>query len=369
MGVASRKRAAMESLCDEVLALILKKLLIPDVVRARAVCKRWRARADAERAKFDHFWGYCPLVFQRHEDHHTWSGFHSATGKWESLPSLTNLPKPVHLVPISGSGAGLLGFKVSQQYSGYVVGNPYSRKWMTLPKSPDSWGSAAMFMATTTTGAFRVVAVREDDTHLYKSEDDKWKKLGCRTPSGQSSQAVERIRSKSCAAVNNRLYTTDGKVLVSFDMRSEQWCVDGIHIPIAKHAMELVECAGRLYAVTEEEDSGRISLWSFEEHEFCFAAEMPPEIRECLKVVTRKGRSRVGLKLRSVGYGQQLFFWRHKRLVVVSFDLFTHEWGKLPEIVKPDIVAAGDPPQVTIDVGFFEPKFEVLMSGHCNCLS
>lgn len=163
------ERAGMGSLCDEVLALILCKLPIRDAIRARGVCRRWEERINAERAR-SQCSGYCPLAFERSEQHHTWSGYNLATNKWESLPSLSNVPRVIHLVPIPGSGHALLGFKISQVYSGYIVGNPYSQKWTTLPKSADTWGDAAMFMTISPHDGFRVVAVREEDTHIYKSE-------------------------------------------------------------------------------------------------------------------------------------------------------------------------------------------------------
>lgn len=358
----------MEDVCDEVLAVILKKLPLRDAIRARAVCRRWRMRMEEEEARFQFTKprSYCPLVFKRIDAQHTWEGYDGATGEWETLPSLSNVPRVIHLLPIAGSGNGLLGFKIFSEFSGYIVGNPYSQKWTTLPKSTDCWGDAAMFMTSDEQDRFRVVAVRDEDTHIYKSELDMWTKVG-RTPDCvHEGQAVSRIKAKIGAAVcNDRLYiaSADGNTLISFDIRTEKWTDDRIDIPVfnsAKKSMQLLECAGTLFAVTEDE--GRVAVWSLGGKQFSLAAEMPVEIQRHLKpqATNTGGRQRGGNpKLRSVGHGHQLFFWRQKSLSIVAYDLFTHKWSKLPEIVRPDIVAhggAGDAPQVTIDAGFFEPK-------------
>ena len=359
---------AMEDLCDEVLAVILKKLPLRDAIRARAVCRRWRVRVKDEetRFQFTKSCSYCPLVFKLIDEQHSWEGYDGVTGEWKALPSLSNVPRVIHLLPIAGSGNGLLGFKIFSEFSGYIVGNPYSQKWTTLPKSTDCWGDAAMFMTSDEQDRFRVVAVRNEDTHIYKSEMDEWTKVG-RTPDCvHEGQAVSRIKAKVGAAVcNDRLYiaSADGSKLISFDIRTEKWTDDRIDIPVfnsAKKSMLLLECAGTLFAVTEDVTLSCVALWSLGGKQFSRVAEMPLEIQHHLKPQATNPRLRGGIpKLRSVGHGHQLFFWRQKSLSIVAYDLFTHKWSKLPEIVRPDIVAhggAGDAPQVTIDAGFFEPK-------------
>lgn len=371
----------MQDLCEEVLAAILQKLPLRDAVRARAVCRRWRNHMNVEESRFQFAKdrSYCPLVFKRIDEQHTWAGYHGATGEWEALPSLSNVPRVIHLLPIAGSGKGLLGFKIINEFSGYIVGNPYSQKWTTLPKSTDCWGDAAMFMTSGEQDRFRVVAVRDEDTHIYKSEVDKWTKVG-RTPACvHEGQAVSRIKAKVGAAVcNDRLYiaSADGNMLISFDIRSEKWTDDRIDIPVfnsAKKAMPLLECAGTLFAVTEDE--GRVAVWGLGRKGFSLTAEMPVEIQCYLKpqVTSAGSRQRGGIpKLRSVGHGHRLFVWRHRSLSIVAYDLFTHKWFKLPEIVRPDIVAhggAGDGPQVTIDAGSFEPKRFSLQTSAMPALS
>jgi hypothetical protein len=182
---------------------------------------------------------------------------------------------------------------------------------------------------------------------------DTWTKVGC-SPQGQ---AVSRIKHKVCAFVNNRLYTTDGNVVISFDMRTEKWTDDRISIPVGIKALQLTACAGTLFAVTEEEegDTGRISVWGLGilSHRFSLTVEMPGEIRGALKL-SRHSRA----KLRSVGHGQHLFFWRHNSLRIASYDVVTREWRQLPEIVVQADIVADDGPQIAIDAGFFEPKVE-----------
>jgi hypothetical protein len=370
MGMLVRRTrgAAMEDLCDEVLAVVLKKLPLRDAIRARAVCRRWRVRIEEEEMRFSFAksQSYCPLVFKRIDEQHTWVGYHGATGEWETLPSLSNVPRVIHLLPIAGSGHGLLGFKILSEFSGYIVGNPYSQKWTTLPRSTDCWGDTAMFMTSDDQDRFRVVAVRDEDVHIYKSELNMWSKVGPTPVCVHENQVVSRIKTKVGAAVcNDRLYiaSADGNKLMSFDIRAEKWTDDRIDIPVfnsAKKSMQVLECAGTLFTVTEDE--GRVAVWGLGGKEFSLVAEMPVEIQHHLKpqVMRAGARQRGGIPtLRSVGHSHQLFFWRQKNLSIVAYDLFTHKWFTLPEIIRPDIVAHGgadDGPQVTIDAGFFEPK-------------
>ena len=377
MGVLLRGKrvAGMDALCDELLKIILKKLLLRDAIRAQAVCRRWRDRVKEEKSNFQFakFQSFCPLVFKRIDDQHTWMGYHGATGKWEELRALSNVPRVIHLLPIPGSGNGLLGFKILSEFSGYIVGNPNSQKWTTLPRSTDCWGDAAMFMTSSgDQDGFRVVAVRDEDTHIYKSELDMWTKVGLTPAYVHEGQAVSRLKTKvSVAVCNDRLYvaSADGNVLISFDIPTEKWTDDRIDIrvsPSAKKSMQLLECAGNLFAVTEDEgrpDEERVVVWVLRGKQFSRTATMPVEIQGHLKPqATNTGsRQRRGnaLKLRAAGHGHQLFFWRQKSFCIVAYDLFTHEWFQLPMIDRPIIVAHGgadDGPQVTIDAGFFEPS-------------
>lgn len=160
---------------------------------------------------------------------------------------------------------------------------------------------------------------------------------------------MSRIKSKVCAFLDNRLYTTDGNVVISFDMESEQWTEDRIDLPVRKKDFQLVVSAGTLFVVTEEEDT--ISLWALGllSHKFSLAVTMPAEIR-------RGSLTQSRARIRSVGYGQHLFFWRHNSWRVVSYDVVTREWHNLPEIAAEADIIADDGPQIVIDVGFFEPK-------------
>ncbi|XP_024393819.1 F-box only protein 6 [Physcomitrium patens] len=375
MGVVLRKRGAMEDLCNELLELVLKRLPLRDAVRARVVCRRWRDRIDAEQFHFQssRCRSYSPLVFKRTDDgQHTWWGYNNATGQWDPLPSLSHVPRSISFLPFVGSGHGLLGFKITNELSNYIVGNPYTHKWRTF-KLADCWGDAAMFMISSGRDEFYVVAVRDEETHIYSSVADGWEKVG-RTPSSVSGgQIVTRIKKKECAAVcNGCLYSAsvDGDMLISFDMGTAQWTNDRISIPIdtTKRSMQLLECAGTIYAVTQDDTTGRVRVWGLimEIREFSLIVEMPREFQEYLKpldcktTTMRRAKKVEKVWLKSFGHGHEFFFWRHRSLQAVRYDLVAQEWRKLPEFLLRDSELTGgrEEPQVEIDAGFFEPRFE-----------
>ncbi|KAG0612362.1 hypothetical protein M758_6G021600 [Ceratodon purpureus] len=336
-GVSLREGSSMEDMCDEVLIAILKKLPLRDAIRARAVCRRWRSRMEGE------------------------EGYHAATGEWEPLPSLANVPRVSHLLPILGSGNGLLGFKIVSEFWGYIIVNPCSQKWTILPKTTDCWGDSGLFMTSDEQDQFRVVAVRDEDTHIYKSELDVWTKVGHTPYCVLEGQVVCRIKAKIGTVIwNHRLYTVsaDGNKLISFDVITEKWTDDAIDIPVpnsAKETMQLLECADNLFAVTEDE--GIVAVWGFG-RQFLLVAEMPLEIQHYMKpeVSLRETHRSRKHKLKSVGKGHQIFIWRQKHLSVVAYDLFTRKWCNLPGIARPSSCDLDDDSQLAVDVSFFEPK-------------
>jgi hypothetical protein len=97
---------SVDALSDEVLRQdVFAKLPLFDLLRVRAVCKRWQILAAQSLATFDSHdetKSYCPLVFKRNSLQHLWCGYDCATGAWELLPALTNLPQ-VDIRPLAGT--------------------------------------------------------------------------------------------------------------------------------------------------------------------------------------------------------------------------------------------------------------------------
>lgn len=98
------KKSVMDNVCEEILKLILMRLTPLDTIKAKCVCRRWQDLMNAEGShfQFTEAQSYCPLVFRRLDEEHNWSGFCSVTGQWEQLPSLSNVPRVIRLLPFAG---------------------------------------------------------------------------------------------------------------------------------------------------------------------------------------------------------------------------------------------------------------------------
>jgi hypothetical protein len=109
-GEPSQLTSSMDALSDEVLRDVLAKLPLFDMLRARAVCKRWLEISplhsfDSQDEGTTAPKSYCPLVFKRNSQH-LWCGYDSTSGTWEPLPPLTNLPQ-VDIRPLAGASSPL----------------------------------------------------------------------------------------------------------------------------------------------------------------------------------------------------------------------------------------------------------------------
>ena len=212
--------------------------------------------------------------------------------------------------------------------------------------------------------SFRVVAILDKETYIFNSNLNRWARVECTSPS-VSAETVRRIKSKSCAVLcDDLLYCVGGakgEFLVSFDLKTEMWTRDCIQIPTPTGGtstvnVQLVECAGKVFAVTESDSKAVISVWALGmvSRKFFPVLEMPET--HLLGLASNNNVSRGGLgfkadKLKCVGHGYRLFFWRHKALNIVAFNLVLRTWEVLPQVDSP----SGVDEEVVIDAGFFEP--------------
>lgn len=264
----------------------------------------------------------------------------------------------------AGSGKGFLGFEISTEFSSYLVGDPYKHKWKTLPKSADEWGHAGMFVVSDVAqNSFRVVAILDKETHIYNSNLNRWARVEWTSPC-VSAETVKHIKSKFCAVLcGGLLYCiggSKGNFLISFNLKTEMWTRDCIQIPTPTDGtstvnVQLVECAGKVFAVIESNAKAGISVWALGmvSRKFFPVLEMPETHRLGLvsNNVSRDGLMNKADKLKCVGHGYRLFFWRHKGLNIVAFNLVLRTWEVLPQVESP----SGMDEEVVVDTGFFEP--------------
>lgn len=75
-----------------------------DLLRVRAVCKRWKAKIDCEEFQSSpSTQSYCPVVFKKDEEDHAWLGYEMVRRQWIELPSLSSVPRVISLLPMAGN--------------------------------------------------------------------------------------------------------------------------------------------------------------------------------------------------------------------------------------------------------------------------
>ncbi|KAG0585183.1 hypothetical protein KC19_3G264800 [Ceratodon purpureus] len=365
-----------DALTDELFRQgVFAKLSLFDLLRARVVCKRWQEIIAQSLDAFDSHdvtKSYCPLIFKRNSLQHFWCGYDSATGTWELLPSLRNLPQ-VDIRPLAGNGKSLMGFKITSVPSQVVVGNPFTNEWQTIPKSTETWGEVGNVLVVDRNDgsvSFQIIAVREDATEIFHSKVEAWTKLRQRPPPGLQEVTVLSMKDKfiSGTLCGNLLFCYGGDALVSFDVVAERWTEDHIRLPPhgSPKCFQMLECGGNLFVAVEDVTERTISIWGLGlcSREFLRMAEMPPQWYSVL-CKKKRGGKQAQVQLKAVGHKHRMYFWRNFSHNIVEFHHLRRSWAELPpspsdpclrnatrDQFDPD---PADDFQTFVDTGSFEP--------------
>ena len=267
-----------------------------------------------------------------------------------------------------------MGFKITSVPSQVVVGNPFTSDWQTIPKSTETWGEVGNILVVdrnVESSEFRIIAVREDCTEIYRSKEEAWTKVLLGPPLGVQEITVVAIRDKLICATLHRgtLFCYAGDALVCFDVEGEKWTNDVVRLPphASPKCFQLLECGGNLFAAVEDAARGTIGIWGLglRSREFSPMVEMPQELYSVLCRKRRAGKQSL-VQLKAVGHKHRMYFWRNFTTNIVQFDFLHRTWAELPQFeqcfhdVTEDHSEADAEEQIYVDAGPLEPT-EALM--------
>lgn len=271
-----------EKLPIEAVERVLAHLPLPALVRARCVCKRWRAliaspRFLNARAAIPAVANppYFPMVFSQSYGRKC-CAFDFANHRWQRLAPLDFVPYKVAYV--AGAG-GLLCLR--NCFELLVVCNPITRQWKNLPRSSGQLCVGQSLIHMVFEGkSYKIITVSATcKTEVYENSSKKWTITSHSLPPG-----VTCIRGRTAAFCNGFLYCiVDEGVgsklsgVIAHDVQLAVWSSMLIALPSGfgearssnslqpgSMAASLVECRGRVMLVAEKMQLGVTLVSVFE---------------------------------------------------------------------------------------------------------
>jgi hypothetical protein len=363
-------------LIDDLLMLVFWKVPLIDLIRAKAVCRRWKCLVDNKhfRVGFANSHTYCPLAFMKNDfGNHVWLGYDSTSSKWKRMPALGGIVTRVDPLRTRGTWKGSLCLKSCNGYSSYIMFNPVIGESKPLPPSSDHWGASELQMVVEEeTKNLKIVAIRGEEqvTEVYNFASNSWT-TALPLPGGITI-TMSKLKAKNGAAYSNGFLYCVGQsragfnILVSFNVATEKWSDNIIESPYPTSnprevECQVVECGGKIFAITETK-VGLVEIWMFDcnTQRFSWVMEMPE--RRCADVLNIKPGVHQELPkpghIRCTANSQQIFIWQNHRQTIAAFHLLEREWEILPSIWRSDSIrSCPNVDAVEVDAAFFEPTF------------
>lgn len=171
------------SLPEELLDRVLAWLPLHSLFRARTVCKRWTSIVFNEdfielRAELSNVGllrqGSYYLMFPCYGENLDYGAYYPAFGRWQSLPSLSFLPKHVKTIR---QGAGGLLLLLDNHRLVFHVCNPLTGKWREIPRvahTAKEFQTASAMVVADDTKSYKIIAAGSRRTQVYNSVTNLW---------------------------------------------------------------------------------------------------------------------------------------------------------------------------------------------------
>jgi hypothetical protein len=282
------------SLPDEVHEHILAFLPFPCLFRCATVCQRWRDITQSAHVRLTRAaptaaapWpAYCPVRYtQTASGALHWSGFSTATNKWQPLPHLALPPSPGQPT-LAGAGGLLVVYKPTSIF----VCNPVTNHLHQLPPPHQSWSRPdVLHMIPTSSSSYKIIlagteaysASKPQPSEVYDSNTNTWTVTG-RLPADlcldTQDAALETESGVLYCTAQKRMVGTDA--LVAYDVARGVWWEVAGHLPDESARQTPLVCGGRtVVAVAPVDDDGPVGcLYALSNGRWELLASMPEEL-------------------------------------------------------------------------------------------
>ncbi|KAL4573783.1 hypothetical protein LXL04_020600 [Taraxacum kok-saghyz] len=320
---------------------VIARLPVATFFRFRSVCQKWNSLLTSSSFSIE-----CsrlpnpqqPWFYTSHENINTGEIYDPVAGKWHH-PTAPAIPTKMIILPMAAAG-GLVCFLDIGHRSFYVC-NPLTRSFKELKgsRSVRVWSRVAVGMSVKQGGYGYVImwVGSEGEYEVYDSAIDSW------TCPGNIKVTLPlslNFRSQS-VSVDGWIYflRSDPDGIVGYDVETGNWKQFTVPAPVHLSDQTLAECGGRIMLVglLRKNAATCVCIWELQKMTLLWKeVDRMPNVW-CLEFYGKH------IKMSCLGNrGLLLLSLRSKMMNrLVTYNVFTKEWLKVPNSRNPQSIACG----------------------------
>ncbi|EPS64620.1 f-box family protein, partial [Genlisea aurea] len=324
---------------EDLYEAVVARLPITAFFRFRSVCQKWNSLLASQSfsrecdagGRRSRSWVYAIT----HESMNAGSMFDPSSNKWYH-PAPSGLPISVRVFPVASAG-GLVCF-LDIGHRNFYICNPLTQSYKQLPPRPlKVWSRIAVGMSLIAGGTgYKIMWVGCDGEYeMYDSTRDAWFLRG-NVPSSAAINLPLALNFRSQAvSVGSTLYFMrcypDG--ILSYDVDTGTWKQHPIPSPRHVSDSALAECGGRIVLVglLTKNAATCVCIWELQKMTLLWKeVDRMPNLW-CLEFYGKH------VKMSCIGNKGLLMLSLRSRKMnrLVSYDMATREWMKVPGCVLP----------------------------------
>ncbi|GMH20379.1 hypothetical protein Nepgr_022220 [Nepenthes gracilis] len=327
-----------EEFPEDLLEAVIARVPVATFFRFRSVCRKWNSLLSS-----NSFSQHCAQVPQAqpwfytitHENVNTGAMYDPSMKKWRH-PTIPSLPPKVILLPVASAGGLVCFLDIGHRY--FYVCNPLTQTWKELPtRSVQVWSRVAVGMnlkRNSTISGYNILWVGHDGEYeVYDSTKNSWTCPGS-MPQGIMLPLSVNFRSQA-VSIDDTIYffCSDPEGIVSYNLDGGVW--KQFLIPTPNHSTDhtLAECGGRIMLVglLTKNAATCVCVWELQKMTLLWKeVDRMPNIW-CLDFYGKHVRMNcLGNK------GLLMLSLRSRKMNrIVTYDMLTREWIKVPGCVLP----------------------------------
>ncbi|KAL8535091.1 hypothetical protein ACS0TY_010927 [Phlomoides rotata] len=323
---------------EDLFEAVIARLPVATFFRFRSVCRKWNSLLTSQS-----FSDQCAQVKQAkswfytitHENVNTGAMYDPSSTKWHH-PTVPALPTKLIVLPMASAG-GLICFLDIGHRSFYVC-NPLTRSFKELPaRSVKVWSRVAVGMTLTGSSGrsgYKILWVGCEGEHeVFDSTKNSWIRGGNMPPNIKLPLALNFRSQAVCVEGVLYLMRSEPDGLLSYDMEKGIWKQFVVPVPAHLSDHTLAECGGRIMLVglLTKNAATCVCIWELQKMTLLWKeVDRMPNIW-CLEFYGKHVRMTcLGNK------GLLMLSLRSKQMNrLVTYDLWSREWVKVPGCVLP----------------------------------